>query len=54
MVATRYNLDIKRFYERLLEAGKHKRVALTACNRKKVTALNAMLRDNKPSQSSLA
>ena len=28
MVATRYNPDIKRFYERLLQAGKHKKVAL--------------------------
>jgi transposase len=54
MVATRYNPDIKRFYERLLQAGKHKKVALTACIRKIVTALNAMLRDDKPWQSSFA
>jgi transposase len=54
MVATRYNPDIKRFYERLLQAGKHKKVALTACIRKIVTALNAMLRDNKPWQSAIA
>ena len=54
MVAIRYNPDIKRFYERLLQAGKHKKVALTACIRKIVTALNAMLRDNKPWQPSLA
>jgi transposase len=54
MVATRYNPDIKRFYERLLQAGKHKKVALTACIRKIVTALNAMLRDNQPWQSSIA
>ena len=54
MVATRYNPDIKRFYERLLQSGKHKKVALTACIRKIVTALNAMLRDNKPWQSSIA
>jgi len=54
MVAIRYNPDIKRFYERLLQAGKHKKVALTACIRKIVTALNAMLRDNKPWQSSIA
>ena len=50
MVATRFNSDIKRFYERLLSAGKHKKVALTACIRKIVTALNAMLRDNSPWQ----
>jgi transposase len=54
MVAARYNPDIKRFYERLLQAGKHKKVALTACIRKIVTALNAMLRDNTPWQSSFA
>ena len=36
----------KRFYERLLSAGKHKKLALTACIRKIVTALNAMLRDD--------
>ena len=54
MVAIRYNSHIKRFYERLLQAGKHKKVALTACIRKIVTALNAMLRDNKPWQSSIA
>ena len=50
MVASRFNPDIKRFYERLLTAGKHKKVALTACIRKIVTALNAMLRDNSPWQ----
>jgi transposase len=50
MVATRFNPDIKRFYERLVSAGKHKKVALTACIRKIVTALNAMIRDNSPWQ----
>jgi transposase len=53
MVASRFNPDIKRFYERLLSAGKHKKVALTACIRKIVTALNAMLRDNTPWQPSM-
>jgi hypothetical protein len=46
MVAIRYNSDTKRFYERLLQTAKHKKVALTACIRKIVTALNAMLRDS--------
>jgi len=46
MTAVRFNPDIKRFYERLVAAGKHKKVALTACIRKIVTALNAMIRDN--------
>ena len=50
----RYDPDIKRFYERVLLTGKHKKLALTACIRKIVTALNAMLRDNKPWQSSFA
>lgn len=54
MVAVRHNSDIKRFYERLLAAGKHKKVALIACIRKIVTALNAMLRDNQPWRSSFA
>jgi transposase len=54
MVATRFNPDIKRFYERLVSAGKHKKVALTACIRKIITALNAMIRDNSPWQSAMA
>jgi transposase len=54
MVAIRYNPQIKRFYQRLLQTGKHKKVALTACIRKIVTALNAMLRDNVPWRSSFA
>jgi transposase len=54
MVATRFNPDIKRFYERLLDKGKHKKVALTACIRKIVIALNAMLRDNVPWRSAIA
>jgi transposase len=48
MVAIRHNPHIKCFYERLLTTGKHKKVALIACIRKIVTALNAMLRDNTP------
>jgi len=48
MVAIRFNPQIKRFYERLLATGKHKKVVLIACIRKIVTALNAMLRDNTP------
>lgn len=46
MVAVRYNADIKAFYERLVANGKHKKVALTACIRKIVITLNAMLRDD--------
>jgi transposase len=54
MSAVRFNPDVKRFYERLVTAGKHKKVALTACIRKIVTALNAMLRDNLPWRSAIA
>jgi transposase len=54
MVAIRFNPDIKRFYERLLAAGKHKKLALIACIRKIVIALNAMLRDNVPWRSAIS
>jgi transposase len=43
LVASRYNPVIRAFYERLVEAGKPKKVALTACMRKLLTILNAML-----------
>lgn len=43
--AIRYNPDIQGFYRRLVNAGKHKKVAITACIRKMVTMLNAMMRD---------
>jgi len=44
LVATRFNPQIKAFYQRLLAAGKIKKVALTACMHKLVTILNAMLK----------
>jgi len=44
LVATRFNPQIKAFYQRLLAAGKIKKVALTACMRKLLTILNAMLK----------
>jgi transposase len=44
LVATRFNPQIKVFYQRLLAAGKRKKVALTACMHKLVTMLNAMLK----------
>jgi len=43
--AVQHNPDIRRFYERLLENGKHKKVALTACIHKMIIILNAMIRD---------
>ncbi len=44
LVASRRNSAIRAFYERLLAAGKPKKVALTACMRKLLTILNAMVR----------
>jgi len=44
VVAARHNPVIKPFYERLVAAGKPKKVALTACMHKLLTILNAMLK----------
>lgn len=46
LVATRHNPTIRAFYQRLLGAGKPKKVALTACMRKLLTILNAMARSS--------
>ena len=48
LTATRYNPVIKAFYQRLLAAGKVKKVALTACMRKLLTILNAMVKHQQP------
>ena len=48
LVATRYNPVIKTFYQRLCAAGKAKKVALTACMRKLLVILNAMLQHGTP------
>ena len=45
LVATRYNPLIRTQYQHLLKRGKEKKVALTACMRKFLTILNAMMRD---------
>jgi transposase len=39
---------IRHFHQRLIAAGKLKKVAITACMRKLLTILNAMLRSHKP------
>ena len=44
--ATRSNPVIRKFYQRLVAAGKPKKLAVTACMRKLLTILNAMVRDN--------
>ncbi|MGH8491913.1 MAG: IS110 family transposase [Moraxellaceae bacterium] len=43
--AVQHNPVIRAFYQRLVAAGKHKKVALVACMRKMMGLLNAMLRD---------
>ncbi|MGB5366389.1 MAG: transposase [Polyangiales bacterium] len=48
LVATRFNPELKAFYERLVSRGKPKKVALTACMRKLLVCLNAMQRDAAP------
>jgi transposase len=45
--ASRFNPSIRTFYARLIASGKVKKLALTACMRKLLTMLNAMMRDNK-------
>jgi len=45
--ATQCNPVIKHFYKKLVEQGKHKKVAIVACMRKFITILNAMVRDKK-------
>lgn len=53
LAATRFNPPIRRFYLRLVEAGKPKKVALVAAMRKLLTILNAMVRSGKPWDESL-
>jgi transposase len=44
LAATRFNAPIRDFYQRLVTAGKLKKVALIACMRKLITHLNAITR----------
>ena len=50
LAGIRFNPVLKAFYQRLRARGKEAKVALTACMRKLITILNAMLRDGKPWQ----
>lgn len=50
LVAARHNPIISTFYKRLRAAGKPAKVALTACMRKLLVILNAILRDRTPWQ----
>lgn len=54
LVACRYNPVIKVQYENLLKRGKEKKVAITACMRKFLVILNAMMRDRQPFRYSAA
>ena len=48
LTGIRYNPVIQAQYQQLLKRGKEKKVAITACMRKMLTILNAMLRDQQP------
>lgn len=54
LTASKRNKTLATFYQRLLAAGKPKKVALTACMRKLLTMLNAMVRDNRAWDPTLA
>lgn len=45
LVATRHNTVINAFYQKLLAAGKMKKVALVACMRKLLTTMNTMVQN---------
>lgn len=45
VAALRYNPTIKSFYDRLIDAGKPPKLALTACMRKILVILNAMMKN---------
>lgn len=47
MSAVQHNPEIRRFYQRLVANGKHKKVAITACMHKMIIILNAMIRDGR-------
>ena len=47
LAAIRFNPEIRAFYKQLTDRGKLPMVAITACMRKLLTILNAMLRDKK-------
>lgn len=54
LVAARWNPVLRAFYARLRAAGKPAKVALIAVARKLLTILNAMLRDQRPWQTTYA
>ena len=50
LVASRHNPVLAVFYQRLVSAGKAKKLAITAVMRKLLTILNAIIRDRRPWQ----
>jgi transposase len=48
VTAMRHNPVIREFYQRLVKAGKKKKVALVACMRKLLTILNTIIKEQKP------
>ena len=48
LVASKHNAVIAQFYQRLVVAGKPKKLALVACMRKLLTILNIMIRTHTP------
>ncbi len=48
LTGIRYNPILKAQYDQLVKRGKEKKVAITACMRKILTILNAMMRDQQP------
>jgi transposase len=50
LVASRHNPVLAAFYQRLVSAGKAKKLAITAVMRKLLTILNAIIRDRRPWQ----
>jgi transposase len=50
LVASRHNPVLAAFYQRLVSAGKAKKLAITAVMRKLLTILNAIIRDQRPWQ----
>ena len=48
LVATKHNPVVRQFYQQLLARGKAKMTALTACMRKLLLILNAMIKENTP------
>ena len=48
LTGIRYNPILKAQYDQLVQRGKEKKVAITACMRKMLTILNAIVRDQQP------